>query len=278
MATPGWTLRFVTAALAFCSAGFISVAPAGAATVQLAPTHARISSYDGLVLSVDAAPGERNEIVVRVRDGRTEVLDLASSLSPGSGCRSDAGGAVSCDPERVDVWVVDLGDGDDTLTVQAPFFNAWYFGGEGNDRITGSSGGSEFFAGGAGADELRGGAGTDVFDEDGPRHSPEADLYDGGAGEDMILYTAPTRDRGITVNLTEGTGPEGDQLVAIESINATDHDDVLIGSEQGGTIYARGGDDWVDARGGDDKVWTDWGVPGWSTATTSSSDAAEMTR
>lgn len=99
--------------------------PAAAATVQLAATHARISSYDGLVLSVDSAPGERNAVTLQRRDGRTEVHDSETPPVAGNGCRREQSGAVSCDPERVDVWVVDLGDGDDALTVNAAFGNAW---------------------------------------------------------------------------------------------------------------------------------------------------------
>jgi hypothetical protein len=207
--------------------------------------------------SLRAAPGESNDVTLVVRDKRLQVRDAGATLIAGEGCRSEGDGLVSCGQARVSYWAVDLGDGDDVLVVNSPLANATYDAGSGDDRITGSSG-YETFSGGAGSDVLLGGAGFDLFFEaDRAAPSLEADVYDGGPGSDEISYSG--RSTGIAVDLAAGTGPGGDRLVDMESLDGGSGDDVILGSDRPGRLEGVAGNDRIEGRGGDDKLY---GGPG----------------
>jgi hypothetical protein len=201
------------------------------------------------LFTFEAAAGARNDVVIRIRGGRVEVRDRGASLAAGAGCRGEADGAVSCPLTNVAYFTVLLGDGDDALVVESELGNASYEGGEGDDAISGGAG-YESFSGGPGSDSLHGGAGPDLFSED---DTAAADLYDGGAGPDEISYGA--RKAGLIADLQAGTGPDGDRLNGIESLDGGQGDDVILGSDAPGRLQGSGGDDRVDGRGGADKLY-----------------------
>ena len=100
-------------------------------------------------------------------------------------------------------------------------------GGDGNDRLNGDRG-DDILEGGAGADRL-----------------------DGGAGSDTVTYR--NSNAAVTVNLGNGTfvggHAEGDQIVNVETIEGSKHDDVLIGDS--GPNRLEGGEGKDELQGGD---------------------------
>ena len=157
------------------------------------------------------------------------------------------------------------GKGNDTL-----------YGGDGNDNIKGEMGddalkgenGADTLAGGPGADKLFGGK----FDAE--TMTPGADdQMDGmmNLATGAITYgdTADysMSDAGVTIDLDKapvmgmGGHAEGDELVGIENIRGSMHDDVLKGTDAGATtgsganvLMGMDGDDMLSGRGGDDVI------------------------
>ena len=133
-------------------------------------------------------------------------------------------------------------------------------GGAGADELRGGAGNDELW-GGAGADELRGGAGNDEL-----WGGAGADKLRGGAGIDWVSYKGS--DRGVTVDLGEGTGEgghaAGDVITDIENVVGSEYGDFLVGDDSanhlsGNDGYDRlsggSGDDLLQGGAGDDFLW-----------------------
>jgi hypothetical protein len=143
----------------------------------LAPAaHAATAEVTQGALRITAAPGETNAL--SVAPGLT-VTDTAAPLTLGAGCLPQASGALCDGATRVEV---DLGDGDDALTLSAPL-PADLQGGPGNDIITLTApfAPAATVDGGDGDDVLTGAAGADVIDG-----GPGFDTLAGGEGDDRI--------------------------------------------------------------------------------------------
>lgn len=114
-------------------------------------------------------------------------------------------------------------------------------GSRGNDVLTGDAGANALF-GGNGNDLLSGGAG--------------ADYLDGGAGIDTASYVSSAA--AVTVDLSTGFGfggdAEADQLISIENLVGSEHDDVLTGDAGNNAISGGAGDDVIDGGAGNDKL------------------------
>ena len=140
-------------------------------------------------------------------------------------------------------------------------------GGRGNDRLVGSPFADSLY-GGQGRDVLRGEGGDDLL-EDGQRLTvslplgtfapvrAERDVFDGGAGVDMLGYAG--RRRGVVVDLAShgrdaGALGEGDSLRRLEKVVGTDGDDRLFGDESPNALDGGAGDDLVVGRRGDDRL------------------------
>lgn len=121
-----------------------------------------------------------------------------------------------------------------------------------SDRFSGVAA----LGGGLGDDRLRGGARSDW---EGFIGGPGDDLLAGRGGYDEAVYRFDPGDLPLLVDLEAGTArdPSGglDRLRGIEAVTATARDDRLLG---GGSPFEsfRGlaGDDWIDGRGGADRV------------------------
>jgi serralysin len=145
--------------------------------------------------------------------------------------------------------------------------------------------GFEVFVGGSGRDRLSGNGGEDRFLERGD--GTGGDVISGGAGNDVLEYGFTlfnTRTRGVRVSLDgiadDGAPGEGDNVRGdIEDFFLTPHADTLIGSGLKEIVSALEGDDFIDGRGGSDKIDCDAGrdtallypgdvrssgTPGWS--------------
>lgn len=198
-------------------------------------------------------------------------------------------------------WSIDALRGDDVICQAAADQSSEIEGGRGDDRIAGSSGFDHFvggpgddvisseknssLVGGPGDDVLRGGTGQSAGSGDDVmvqlRGQPWDTYFGGGPGSDVVDSThgvghvgfggAP---RGVRVRLAQGRarGWGRDTLIQVENVAGSEHDDVLIGSNdvyrdlddlvsnsiEGGAgddrIAGRGGADWLEAGAGIDVV------------------------
>lgn len=127
-------------------------------------------------------------------------------------------------------------------------------GGNGDDVIKGG-GGIDLIFGNKGDDRLLGGPGA--FNQIVP--GPGDDFVNGGPafdfGGDEVIYLDATN--GIEADLGAGTvtGWGNDEIVNVEWLIGSEHDDVLIGSDlEYDVIFGAGGDDVIDALGGNDGI------------------------
>jgi Ca2+-binding RTX toxin-like protein len=235
---------------------------------------------DGGYDDLDIYDYERSDTtVVRSSDGFSYILYF------GGGEESiTLYGAASGDPKYRVEWInfnygmlrgvtlgafaVDVGNGDDVLTVTAgSYYGARGLGG--NDVITGSDdsdwlrgdAGDDSLIGGGGGDQLDGGIGADALDggegDDWLQGGAGADILAGGAGNDYYYVD----DSGDSV--VEAAG-EGDDQVLSTAASYTLGDNVewltgmseagqvLIGNALDNEIRARWGDDILEGGAGDD--------------------------
>jgi len=178
------------------------------------------------------------------------------SVTPYAG--ADDGEAGEADNVKQNVEKVIGGTGDDTMTaLGVPDF--FFFGGPGNDELTGSSG-NDSLDGGSGDDTLSGGQGDDLL-----APGTGADTVAGNANTavgDTISYAG--RSDALTIDLgaagpTNGGAQDGaagarDTIASAENIVGGDGDDTLTGDDGVNVITGGLGKDTVTAKGGDDSV------------------------
>src|ERR671919_354599 len=117
----------------------------------------------------------------------------------------------------------------------------------GDDRIWGG-GNTDGLLGGPGDDRLYGGRGI----EDNFVGGPGNDFMDGGPGLDIAeFWDSPN---GVEADLTTGTatGHGQDEIVSIEGLIGSIHDDILTGDGGPNMFVAERGNDEVNGLGGDD--------------------------
>jgi Ca2+-binding RTX toxin-like protein len=123
----------------------------------------------------------------------------------------------------------------------------------GDDVLIGTPG-NDLIDGLEGNDFLRGGAGNDILDG-----GVVADLQSDIGFRDTDRVDYSTASSGVNVNLATGVADDGeggtDQLIGIESVNGSMHNDVLTGSSAfSETFRGGGGDDVIDGGGGFDRA------------------------
>ena len=98
---------------------------------------------------------------------------------------------------------------------------------------------------------LSGGAGDDTFKVN-RGDLTGGDVFDGGAGFDMVLFT----DNQVVVDLQLGValevGFKGSTLIGIEGLTGSLYADTLLGSDADNIVYGRGGRDILSGRAGAD--------------------------
>jgi hypothetical protein len=170
-------IRTNTWAAALALSACVLVAPARAATVTMiiipAPPDSRFDASGRFTFT--AAAGERNTVTLRADGPDLLVSDATAALQAGSGCQPEAM-VVRCPLAVRFGRFADLGDGDDTMTVDARFG-----GGGAIVEGGGTSGGDDELAGGPDADSLDGGSGNDAIEG-----GSGADHLIGGAGADRL--------------------------------------------------------------------------------------------
>jgi len=264
--------------LALCTPAF------GATTVRI----------DGLKALITDESDERNALTIAVSDTKTEVTirDSAAKLEAGEGCVARPPDAVSCTTDILTAVRAELGGGpdsaeviDDTTTCDCVFL----IGGGGRDRLVGGPGGDRLIGGrgpdsafgGADHDMLRGDSGEDFLVGGSGGANPGRDALDGGPGHDQLddgdgtsigpdtviggpdldeVFSYFTRTEPVMIDLrkhrrNDGEQGERDMLVNVESVEAGDGNDRLIGDGDGNVLYGGRGVDRIDGRGGSDSLF-----------------------
>jgi Ca2+-binding RTX toxin-like protein len=112
-----------------------------------------------------------------------------------------------------------------------------------NDTLEGETANSDQFEAREGDDVIMGSAGSDVID--------------GGLGSDGVSYLGSTERVIVDLEAKQNFGgdAEGDILIGIEQIYATDFDDAVVGDHTDNTFYGGSGEDYLAGEEGDDRVY-----------------------
>ena len=222
---------------------FVAAAPARAADVD----------YDGGGLTIRGTPGESSRFTVQFNPNvSVTVHDESGGIRPGLGCLG-TGRDVTCGllgPQCYPCSArIDLGDGDDTLTLsgtsqKGPFrVDA----GPGDDVVHIVGDANAIVKGGPGRDTLRADAISELDGGDGP---------DELQGERAFASYA-SRSMGVTVTLdgvaNDGVSGEGDD-VRTGSVLGSDGADLLTGSDSANELVGGAGADLLTGSGGDDSL------------------------
>jgi hypothetical protein len=210
-----------------------------------------------------AAPGELNRLLVSYAgDARSvTVSDPGAVIVATGSCTSIDPHSARCvkRPEASSDFLqstrAELLDGDDEVRTfrptPFPIGGVIAFGGPGNDLLDGGAG-PDRLNGGGGTDTLLGGDSTDVLTDGDTDELANADVLDGGPGEDAVSYR--NRSGPVRVDLgdegTDGASAEGDVVRAIESATAGAGDDRLVGDGGLNALTGGAGDDVLFGRGG----------------------------
>lgn len=246
------TLR-ARALIAALAALCVVPATASAATVSLDP------GGDELPVSVDykAAAGENNKLEVVVNGKVAEISDPgAASITAGANCTSVNPKKVTCTnpgADAIDVFLGDLGDGNDTFAMTGGSTNV--DGGPGNDELNGGAI-DDTLRGGGGTDTLNGNAGSDILADGDTSGAANKDTLNGGDGNDFVSYA--TRTAGVVVDLADPAGDgepgENDALSGFENVSGGDGADRLLGDAGPNILPGGPGNDEANGRDGADSV------------------------
>ncbi|HYF26927.1 MAG TPA: calcium-binding protein [Baekduia sp.] len=241
--TAATSRRSTTVSLALPAAAVAAALLVAPAAAQASTAHVEVRSNGvqrASVLLLDALPGERNDVTLRVREDGAYVARDAAGITPGAGCAPVDPRTVVCLPVEalLEAAQLRLGDGDDRYVADQStrgavpyktFANAarppeTVAGGDGADELTvGDAGSAE---GGAGPDRLHG-AGTASW----------GGSLDGGDGDDVLDGHGSQRG-----------GAGNDRLTG------TDRRQLLDGGTGDDVLDARGGNDYLDGGGGRDQL------------------------
>jgi hypothetical protein len=167
----------------------ISVAVLGAGAVAATPAVAAadVVAREGTSLVLRSSPGHGNRVVVSSEPEGLRFADQSVDLQPGPGCAAQPPSTmVVCEPAGIADVRLDVGDGDDGVTVESGVtVPVLLSGGPGNDRLRG----------GSGPDVLNGGPGADEFYAEGGNDRIEArdgvpEQVDCGEGADVAVVDA----------------------------------------------------------------------------------------
>ncbi len=193
----------------------------------------------GLFHDADAADTNALQLTLVMADGRA----LPSWLTFNAATRTLSGTPGAGDADVLDLLAV---ASDGSAQASAPFRIAvrGSVSGTDEDDTLDGLGVYERMSAGDGNDTLRGSAG--------------GDWLDGGTGIDTVDYSSSFL--GVVARLDGGLGSAGDawgdQLIDVENIIGTQHDDVIYGSSSDNVIDSGSGVDWIDAGAGNDTIIT----------------------
>ena len=231
----------------------------GAATAVAAPASAADVTYNAEGMVITGAPGESSRLTVTFDPyGTRTVHDDAGGLRPGIGCIGTfhdvtCGGLLTpaCRPCTARI---DLGDGDDTLTLagtseKGPFLVS---AGPGDDDVHILSDTNALVDGGPGRDTLRADTYSELFGGPGP------DVIGGKATASYAALAS-----GVTVTLdgvaNDGAPGEGDNVMT-NAVIGSDGADTMTGNDAANDLSGRAGDDVLIGGGGADTLRGDSGA------------------
>jgi Ca2+-binding RTX toxin-like protein len=178
------------------------------------------------VTVIAGAPGEANRITVTRMGDTWLVRDDGAPLTGCTACPVTPGeGGIAG-------LRVNLGDGDDTLTL-AP----------GLETIVDAGDGADSVAGGPEDDTVDGG--------------PGADHLTGGEGDDVLTFAG--RRVPLRIDAGAGTSSEGDTFGGFGTLVGGDRSDVMLGSPGADVLEGGPGNDRLSGRGGSDALLGDTG-------------------
>jgi Ca2+-binding RTX toxin-like protein len=203
-----------------------------------------------------AADGETNHLTVRqdeaqlvFADAGADIHVLSVGMARGLCAAGSGSGEVVCrtaDPEGVSV---NLGEGDDSATVNAEL--GVLAGGAGDDQLEVIDFGIGLLDGGSGRDMLIGSRFTDVL-----MGGPDSDRITGGGGLDTALYV--DHQRPVSVDLRragpQGSAGEGDTLVGIQAVVGGFASDRLVGNARANRLEGGFGNDVLSGGPGNDEL------------------------
>ena len=229
-------IALVLAGVATCFA--TAAGPAAAATVtRVQATDPLGTPFDSFSLEYAAAPGEANDLEIRVEAGAVTFSDHGQALEA-KGCEQVDPSTARCSTGAP--VTVRLGDGDDQARVV-----------EARAAGTRTYLALEIDAG-TGADRLTGGPEPELFTDGG---GGETDHFTGGGGDDLVSYAG--RSKPVRVYLrAQGE----DAFAGIPSVAGGSGRDVLIGDGRGNRLEGGPGRDRLSGLGGADALAGDSGI------------------
>ena len=113
---------------------------------------------------------------------------------------------------------------------------------DGNDILIGNDG-DDVILGGYGDDDISGGSGNDVLSG-----GSGADTIHGGDGLDSVIFVGDNVNSvGVSVNLTDGKGAngdaEGDTYHSVEAVHGSNFSDIIEGNDDNNILSGNGGQD-----------------------------------
>ena len=186
------------------------------------------------------APGEANDVTVRLSPEGVVVRDTGAPLTAGAGCRITAPGEALCAvaANALDLELtMSLHDGNDRLDVSTadphPAFTrgegrVLVMAGLGDDTLTVSGGTGVELRGGAGADRLTGGPGRDTL-----VGGSGADTAAGAGNDDILGGEQAFATSSERLGDDADTGPRGD-----DAFDGGDGSDVVVYQNSGAAITA----------------------------------------
>ncbi len=232
-------------------------------------------TFDGTTVRLTGAPGERNDLSVRLNAyegdaNRYYATDSSATVTAGTGCTRDPDRSpgISCQAPGPVPVLIDAGDNDDKVSVSV---GATVLGGPGNDLLRGGIDGPQVFDGGPGNDAFEGDA--TGYCTDGNRARGQ-DTYVGGDGVDTVRYDdedvasitasidgiandgAPGENDNVGLDVENLTGTEcgGNTLIGSAGPNALSGKGVLSGLGGDDVLTGSFGDDKLDGGDGNDKL------------------------
>jgi Ca2+-binding RTX toxin-like protein len=242
------------------------VAGIGLAQQSHAATVSGSLGFDGTgetwTLRVVAAPGEANRIAVRYLGGDIRVEDSVP-MTAGTDCTALTDGSVTCQQARYTSGSieVDAGDRNDLVQVDTTEIPAALSGGAGDDvlRANGDRNAIFRFFGGDGDDRMTGGLSTDLFLE-GPAANG-SDVFTGGIGDQPYADRVSYEERFLPVHADlqgdadDGERGERDRIRAdVDSIVGGLAGDTLVGNALPNVLWANAGDDRLRGGRGPDRL------------------------
>ncbi len=209
---------------------------------------------DSASLSTTINLTEVASVMQMVVDGTLYVggTDGADRIIISSGPRARINGALQPQLSVRDKVIVFGNAGADTITVSGTSIPVEFYGGDGDDYLTGGNS-SDTLDGGAGKDRLLGGGGNDFL-----YGGPGYDQLSGGGGHDYLNGDAYIDIAGGT-GLPDGSISEPGQVIDLglpgnDLLNGDAGNDTLIGGAGNDTLYGGTGNDFLNGGDGSDKL------------------------